>query len=364
MSDVDRIAELKARYEKNDSAIRALDIAQKGFKVCSNSLYGALGLAYFRYYDSILAEAITATGQVMLKTSMSSINQIMNKLSRTEGKEYVLAADTDSNYVLIEPIIDMLLKSKKLEKTQKNIVDVVEDFVMNGIQPILDKKFIALLAKMGGYEKRIYFKLENIGASFLCTKKKRNIFDIMYSEGVRYDEPKIKITGLEIVRSSTPKVVKEYLKEAVRICMRGNETELQEYVSKVKVLFMKHDYQEIAFPRGCNGMSVYASNSSIYQKGTPMHVRGSLLHNHHLKRLGLTDKYNVINEGEKIKYIALRMPNPIRENVFSFIGKIPEELGIIRYIDKETQYQKAFLEPLKSVLDVIGWEPEHRLTFD
>lgn len=295
---------------------------------------------------------------------MIEMNNIMNKLAKTTNKPYVLAADTDSNYVLVEPIVDTLLKPRQMERTPSNVVDVVEEFVQKGLQPLLDKKFLSLCSSLGAYEKKIYFKLECIGPSIVMLAKKKYAFDILYSEGVRYKDPKIKVMGLEIVRSSTPKVVKEYLMKGLTLTLRGTEEQLQEHVGKVKQLFMTHDYPDIAFPRGCNGLTTYASNSSIYQKGTPMHVRGALLHNHHLKRLELTDKYNVINEGEKIKYIALKMPNPIRENVFSFIGKIPEELGIIRYIDKETQYQKAFLSPLKSILDVIGWEPEHRLTFD
>lgn len=364
MNKEQRIAELKARYEKNDSMIRALDIAQKGFKVASNSFYGCTALPYFRYYDYRLAEAITTNGQVMLKTSMVEMNDVMNKVAKTTNTQYVLAADTDSNYVLVEPIVDLLLSAKKLERTQTNVVDVVEEFVQLGLQPMLDKTFTKLCNKMGAYEKKIYFKLECIGPSILMLAKKKYAFDILYSEGVRYKELKLKVMGLEIVRSSTPKVVKDYLSNGLKLIMRGTEEQLQEHVSKVKQLFMTHEYGDIAFPRGCNGLSTYSSNSSIYAKGTPIHVRGALLHNHHLKRLGLTDKYNTINEGEKIKFVALKMPNPIRENVISFIGKIPDELGLTRYIDKETQYQKSFLSPLSSILGVIGWEPEHRLTFD
>lgn len=347
-----------------DNMAKGLDVKQKGLKVASNSLYGATALPYFRYYDPRLAEAITSTGQVMLKTCMNVINTTLNKIAKTSGIDYVLAADTDSNYVLIEPILNMLLKSKNLEKTAENIVDVVEAFVQKGIQPLLDKKFDVLLSKLGAYEKQIFFKLENIGTSILITGKKRYAFDILYSEGVRYKEPKIKVTGLEIVRSTTPKMVRGYLKEALTICMRGTESEVQSYISGIKSKFRTHEYQDISFSSSGNGLSTYSSNSSIYAKGTPIHVRGALLHNHHLNRLGLKEKYSLINEGEKLKFVALKLPNPIMENVISFIGKIPIEMDLVKYVDKDIQYQKAFLKPITGILDVIGWEPEHRLTFD
>lgn len=196
-----------------------------------------------------------------------------------------------------------------------------------------------------------------------CAKKKY-AFDILYSEGVRYNEPKMKVMGIEIVRSSTPSVVKDYLKESLKLCLASTEKELQNKVKEVKTNFMSQPYENISFPRGVNGMETYKDNSSIYKKGCPIHVRGSLLYNHHVIKRGLDTKYPMIVDGDKIKFVALKMPNSIHENVISFNGKIPQEFGLDKYVDYNLQFEKAFLKPLEGILSAIGWSAEEKVTLD
>jgi DNA polymerase elongation subunit (family B) len=83
---------------------------------------------------------------------------------------------------------------------------------------------------------------------------------------------------------------------------------------------------------------------------------GALLFNHYIKEKKLTNKYSLIGNGEKIKFIYLKKPNIIHENIISFIQDFPKELGLDKYIDYELQFEKSFLEPLKSILDAIGWK--------
>jgi DNA polymerase elongation subunit (family B) len=196
-----------------------------------------------------------------------------------------------------------------------------------------------------------------------CAKKKY-MFDILYSEGVRYQEPKMKVMGIEIVRSSTPSVVKEYLKTAAKMCLSGNEKELHEYVEYVKKQFFSLDYTQVSFPRGCNGISTYASDSGIYKSGTPMHVRAALLHNHYLKEMGLHTKYPLISDGDKIKFIALNKKNPFREDVIGFHNKLPDEFDIVKYIDWEMQFQKAFIAPLEAITSSIDWATKEQPSLD
>lgn len=353
------IKKLKERYYALDEEISALDVAQSSYKVNANSAYGILSLPYFRYYDPHMAEAITATGQTSILSSKKILNSIISKILGIES-EYVTYCDTDSAYLNI----DVLVKKHCKGKTDQQIVDFVESFVVKVIQPELNKQLSAFSKTMGVDECLLDMKLECIGPSLIMVAKKKYMFDILYSEGVRYSEPKMKVMGIEIVRSSTPSIVKDYLKKAAKICLSKNEQELQEYVTVVKEDFMKQPYHAICFPRGVNGMKTYSSNSSIYMKWCPIHVRGALLYNHHLKRMGLDSKYPLIADGDKIKFVYLKKPNHIYEDVIAFPTKLPEELDLIKYIDKEMQFEKTFLKPLESISSTIGWHTKEQPSLD
>ena len=201
-------------------------------------------------------------------------------------------------------------------------------------------------------------KRENIANRGIWTAKKRYILNVWDSEGVRYKEPKMKIMGLETQRSSTPAYFKDKLLKAYKIMIEGNNDDMIDYISQIKSDTRKQSYLDIAFPRGCNNLGNYRSYSEIYKKGTPIAVRGSLLYNHYIGKHKIANKFPLIQEGEKIKFIYLKKPNPIGENVISFFNTLPKEFGLDKYIDHNLQFEKSFLEPLKNVLDCIGWKHE------
>jgi len=354
----DRMLELKIANAP-EQEYRALDVSQNAFKIAANSFYGILALPHFKYYDYRMAEAITSNGQVFIRKTREYVNEIFSKLIGKED-DYAFYLDTDSCYISV----DLFVKKHCKGKTDREIVDFIEKIIFDVVQPTLNKKLSALAKTMGVDECRIYFKLECIGNGYIQVAKKRYAFNILYSEGVHYDTPKMKVMGIEIVRSSTPSVVKDYLKGSVKLCLTSTESELQKFVSNVKTEFMKQPYTAISFPRGCNGLATYSDPASIYKKGCPIHVRAALLHNYQLSKLNLTDKYQPIGEGEKIKFVALKVPNPIYENVIGYTTKLPQEFGLEQYIDYNTQFDKAFLNPLQTILDAVGWESEEKVLLD
>ncbi len=353
-----RMLDLK-KANAPEEATKALDVAQQAFKIAANSFYGIMGLPYFKYYDPRMAEAVTATGQVFIKRTKQYIDEMLTKIVG-KNKEYAFYLDTDSCYIDLDLIVQKHCKGK----TDKEIVDYLENFTVKILQPELNKKLDVVAKTMGIDECKISFKLECIGPSVIMCAKKKYMFDILYSEGVRYEYPKMKVMGIEIVRSSTPSVVKEYLKKAAKICLSGEESELHTYVKNVKEEFMKLDYTQASFPRGCNGMKTYASPSSIYGFKTPSHVKGALLYNHYLRKNSLETKYPLIADGEKIKYLHLKRMNPIHETIISFPGKLPVELELHQYIDWDTQFKKAFLVPLEAITEAIGWHTQPVATLD
>jgi DNA polymerase elongation subunit (family B) len=266
----------------------------------------------------------------------------------------------NSQYFTVQSFVDTQCKGLD----QHQIVNKLEKFVVDVLSPPLNKKLTTFANTLGVDKCKIFFKLECIGPSIIFVAKKRYAFDILYTEGVRYEEPKMKVMGIEIVRSSTPSVVKDFLKDSLKLCLSSTEVELQRKVKDIKKSFFACDYTEVSFPRGVNGMTTYSNSASIYVKGCPIHVRGSLLYNHTVKRLGLDNKYQLINDGDKVKFVALKMPNTIHENVIAYVNKLPDEFNLHQYIDYKTQFEKAFLKPLNGILESIGWDAEEKVTLD
>jgi DNA polymerase elongation subunit (family B) len=217
---------------------------------------------------------------------------------------------------------------------------------------------------VNAYDQKMQMKRENIADRGIWTAKKRYILNVWDSEGVRYEEPKLKMMGIEAVKSSTPAPCRQMIKDALKLMMSGTEDEVIAYIEKCREKFEKLPPEQISFPRSVSDVQKYQSPATIYSKGTPIHVRGALLYNHYVKEKKLSHKYSIINNGEKIKFCYLKKPNPIHENIISFIQQFPKELNLDKYIDYELQFEKAFLDPLKSILDCIGWEVTKTATLD
>ena len=326
-------------------------------KICLNSLYGAIGNQYFRHYKLENAEAITCTGQVAIRWIERKLNEFVNKTLKTEGIDYVVASDTDSIYLNL----GSLVASVDDVGTQRT-VDVLNKFCQKVIEPFISKSYDELSEYLNCYEKTLVMKRECIAERGIWTAKKRYILNVWDNEGVRYEEPKLKMMGIEAVKSSTPKPVRAYIKESLKIIMEGTEDDLIEFIADKRHEFNKMSPEEIAFPRTGNNISKFMDVSTLYKKGTPLHIRGCIMFNHLLRQNKLTNKYNIIADGEKIRYIFLRVPNPTGGNVVSFINELPREFDLHSRIDYDTMFQKSFIDPLQVILDTIGWQTEKTAT--
>ena len=331
-------------------------------KITLNSAYGAVGNQYFRYYKLANAEAITTSGQVSIRWIEKKMNEFLNKILKTEGVDYVIASDTDSIYLNFGGVVDTYLSNHKDDKSK--VVTMIDKICKDQLEPYIDNCYNELAEYVNAYEQKMQMKRENIADRGIWTAKKRYILHVWDSEGVRYEEPKLKIMGIEAVKSSTPAPCRTMIKSGLKLMMTATEGEVIDYIDKCRSEFRKLPPEDIAFPRSVSNVDKYKASSTIYAKGTPIHARGALLYNHHTKKMGLDNKYSPINNGEKIKFLYLKKPNTIQENVISFISDFPHELGLGKYIDYELQFQKAFLEPMKTILDAIGWNVEKVNTLD
>jgi len=357
----------KQEYETSPSLDVQKDIArfnniQMARKIQLNSAYGAIGNQYFRYFNLANAEAITLSGQVSIRWIENKINGYLNKILQTADEDYVIASDTDSIYLNLGPLVTKFLGAKSSDKAA--VVPILNKICHEKLEPFIESSYQELATYVSAYDQKMIMKRENIADRGVWTAKKRYILNVWDSEGVRYEKPKLKIMGIEAVKSSTPAPCRGAIKEALKVVMNGTEEEVQKYIARFRKEFESLPLEDIAFPRSCNNISKFSSPSHIYGKGTPMHVRGSLLYNYYVKKLKIGHKYPLIQEGEKIKFIYLREPNRIGENVISFFQTLPKEFDIDGSIDYDLQFDKSFLSPVKVVLDAIGWTPEKRNTLE
>ena len=322
-------------------------------KISLNSAYGAIGNEWFRYYDIRNAEAITTSGQLAIRWIEKEVNNYLNKLFNTKEKDYIIASDTDSIYVTFEELISQVFKD---DVSPTKIINFLDKVIKEKIEPFIDESYGKLAKYLHAYEQKMVMKREVIADKGIWTAKKRYILNVWDSEGVRYKEPHLKIMGIEAVKSSTPASCRKKIKEALKLIMSGNEKELNQFIQEFRKEFLQLPPEDIAYPRSVNGVNKFMDSNALYKKGTPIHVKGAILYNYLLKKNKLINKYPIIQDGDKIKFFPLRQPNIYQSNVMSFITKMPKEFNINDIIDYDTQFDKAFIEPLNLIIERIGWK--------
>ena len=360
-----QMLKVQQEYEKDKSQkhllkeISRLNNLQMAMKIALNSAYGAMGNQYFRYFDIRMAEGITLSGQLSIRWMANKLKAMLNKTMKTQDKDFVVAIDTDSIYLTLEELIERVCVGKTTDQRIKTMDKMCEEV----FQPFIDQGYQELAEYMNAYAQKMQMKREVLADKAIWTAKKRYVINVHNSEGVQFAKPKVKVMGLEMVKSSTPAVIRDKLHDSLQVILHGSQKDLHKYVMDFKREFDKMPVEDIAFPRSCNGLKQYAG-SPIYMKGTPIQVRGALLFNHHCKRLGIQNKYQAIRDGDKIKFVYLRTPNPIQEDVIAFTTTLPKELGLHAYIDYDKQFEKVFSDALQIVIEPLGWKTQEETSLE
>jgi DNA polymerase elongation subunit (family B) len=345
----------KFEIEKRVARFNNLQLAKK---VSLNSAYGALGNQFFRFFDVRQASAITTAGQLSIRWIENKLNEYMNKLLKTEGEDYVIASDTDSIYLSLDKLVSKTIVSQKPHADKREIIRFMDKACEDRIQPFIDASYAELAEYVNAYAQKMQMKREALADKGIWTAKKRYILNVYNNEGVEYAKPKVKVMGLEMIKSSTPAYCRKIMWEAIDIVLNKSEHDMIDMIETYRAEFRTQNISDIAFPRGVNGLEKFSDAQMIFGKGCPIHVRGALLYNSLIKRNKLEKIHPLINEGEKIKFIFLKEPNIIQSNIIAFPMALPKELGLEKYIDYDTQFEKSFLDPLRIVLDSIGWKTE------
>ena len=358
------LKELKKQYNetKDESLLKriaALDNLQKAKKIQLNSAYGALGNAYFRWFDPRFAEAITLSGQLSIRWIEHKINAYMNKLLKTSNVDYIIASDTDSVYLTLESFVDVVFKK---DTDEKKIVKFIDKFINENLEPYIDNSYEELREYMNAPKQKMRMKREAIANKAIWKAKKMYILNMWDLEGVTYDKPKLKMMGIEAIKSSTPSACRDNLKKSFEIIMNSNEEDLHTFVANFRQTFKTLPFHEVAFPRGVKDIEKWLGKDNTTLSGTPIHVKAAVAYNKIIDNKKL--KYEKIVSGSKIKYCYMKMPNPYQLDVLGCASDMPPEFGMEKYVDYDTQFDKAYLEPLKGILTTIGWNFEKVATLE
>lgn len=357
--------EAKKKYEQTKNTEDQKLIAryhnlQLAKKIQLNSAYGALANEYFRWFNFNHAEAITTSGQLSIRWIERKMNEFMNSLMKTDRRDYVIASDTDSIYINMGPVIERLGIN---DKSDAEISKIINSFSEEKIVPYMDRSYVELAEMMNARQQKMQMKRETIANKAIWKAKKMYIMNALDIEGVQYSEPKLKLQGIEAVRSSTPHICRDNIMKAIKIMMNGEVVQLREFVDDFRSKFMKLPFEDVAFPRGIKDMRTYRDAASIYKKGTPIHVKGALIFNQLLKKHDIRN-IQPITEGDKIRFAYLKLPNPVKDTVISVPDFLPPEFDLDQYIDRQTQFEKAFLVPIDTIASIIGWSLEDKASLE
>lgn len=343
---------------KNESDLK--NVLQEALKVMNNSLYGVFLQPGFIFYDARFGEAITLTGQYIIKTVSSHCDKRFNEFFKTTNIPYVVYMDTDSVFFTLKNVVEKYW----VNQPDLKVVDALDSLMEKKLRPFIDEATDTIARVQNHYVKTIYFKRENICSGGFWIGKKRYALKVYDSEGVRYPDGDYKIMGIEVVRSSTPMLVRSALKADIALIIDKNLEQLKLNVIATRKKFDSSEPNTIAFPSSANNLAQYTGTDKPYAKGCPIGPRASLLYNHMLEKNQLFDRYDKIVEGDKIKFIYLKLPNPLQENVIAFVDELPKEFGLHKYIDIDTQYEKTYLKPLTNILEAVGWALEEKSSLD
>jgi len=360
-----QMIESKKEYEQTKDPETAKAVAkfnnlQMAKKIQLNSGYGALANIYNRWYRAEFAEAITSCGQLTTRWIERKLNEYLNKTFGTEDFDYVIACDTDSVYIKADRFLE--LAGKEMDTKQK--VQYLDKVCTKVLEPFIDKKYDELCIYVNGFEQKMKMKRECIADKGIWTAKKRYILNVYNQEGVPYEKPKLKMMGIEAIRTSTPMVCRDAIRDTLSVIMNDTEDGMQKFIQQFREQFVQLPFEQIAFPRSVSEMHKYYDRGLIYRKGTPINVKGALMYNNLIDKLKLTKRYEKIGEGQKIKYSYLKLPNPIQCNVIASPGRLPVEFDLDRYLDRDMQFDKSYLEPIKTICDAINWKTEKTFTLE
>lgn len=353
---------------------------QKALKILLNSYYGATGFPGFRWYDLRMSTSVTLGGQVGIKIAANAVDDFLHTICPNEPSACI-GGDTDSFYVNFGPYA---------EKLGLTTVDQISDYIKDVLEPVIEEACKKYFDYMNHFEFCLNFKREVIAETgFFLDKKKRYAMLVKDSEGVRFNEPELKVVGLELLRSSTPAAVKPWLEEAILVILANNRMKLVRWLKDKRAIYETLPVEDISQNSSVSNITKYlvpaydAANRFIgyqvkkpkavsigedgfekeHKLGIPINSMAAINFNDYIKRNGWDKKYEAIREGSKIKLLRLK-PNPYNYEVIGYEGYWNKDFDLTPYIDRDIMFEKTFKQFIRNITNTFGWNLDLEYTVD
>ena len=334
----------KYKNEGNKELAEFYDRRQHIQKIFLNSLYGVLGLPIFRFFDIDNALAVTATGQDVIKNSADFANKLYNDRLQ-DTNDYCIYIDTDSLY----------FSSKALLPENKE----PKEFTI-GLARVMEKKlneyYNGMAMELFFCDKhRFYIKGESVASKGLWIAKKRYAMNAVYDLEANLDvDNKIKIKGLDVVRSTFPPAFRDFMNSVLKNVLGGiTKDDMDSKVLEFRKALDSRYYLDVARNTSVKNISEYEKGLSKqlneFNKGTPAHVKACISYNKLLHHFKIANRYEKISDGEKIRYVYLKS-NPLNLETIAVKGyNDPKE--IVEIAEKYIDYEALFVNELKTKLE-------------
>lgn len=358
-------------------------LLEMGSKILANAAYGACASPYFFFFNPWLAGDITGECRELTQTMWKNLENFFKNtiwerkdlwekfdFALDENKRETLTAstiscysDTDSVYTTYGPLFHCMTPEyqKKYESDEAKI-----DFILRFNKEFLDKQNNQWCEELYGprFGKNVHeFELETISKSQIVIKKKKYLKGLVYNKGKILKTPKVSGTGIEIIKSTTPKLCREILSDLMRSLMfdfdenRKEEfiLEFNEKLKQYKKQFYNAPYEDISQSVGIGDYKKFVINDDDmleFEKRVPPSVHAIARFNYLAKKNG--EKQKCLYSG-KIKYYNVRIGQQRKNPTMGFFGFPAGELPDWRpEMDKLVQWEKTVINPINRFLGVMN----------
>lgn len=331
-----------------------LDTQQQSIKIFINSVYGAFGSKYSLIGDDDIASSITLTGQSVIKKSRDIFSDFFKLKTGNDDFDtmdrYLIGGDTDSLYISMAGMNVNFFDGKKVTKEGYKIVEEFQKYLNSKVDEWAKNTLLST-------DNRLEFKREVIADVGVFTQKKRYVVHILDKEGIPCD--KWKYVGVEIVQASISKFVKNYIKDIVhKIIMTKDVKMIDKLFNQSKIDFENASIFDIAITKGISNLEKYADKCDGLNtcKAMPINAKAAYYHNYLLNEFGVSNKYEPIHSGDKLKICYVKSPNPYNIKVIGFKNKFPKEFLEVFEIDYELMFNKIVYPIVQRFYSTMDWD--------
>lgn len=340
-------------YKATKRLAEQLDIKQFTLKILINTVYGYFGNKHAPIGDPDIARSITLTGQAVIKKSNDILRDYVNEYG-VDGADPVIYNDTDSTYLSINRIMKKIDEpfhvDMKITQAAYDQAEMVEEYLNENItkwsSQVLNSK-----------DSRFVFKRECMTDVGVFLQKKRYVLRVLDDEGIPTN--KFKYTGVEVVRSTIPAPIKPYIKQIIETMLdTQNRSTTNDVFLEAYDTFKSLPVEDYSFVMGLSDYEKYSTkcNGFVTCKGMPAHVKAAYHYNILLEKLNISNEYETIDTGDKVRFFYVNQPNKYGINAIAYKYYYPDEFKSIFEPDIEKMFEKIIFSIIERFYEAVSWK--------